>query len=320
MNFVHDDAEFSDLVQIVAAARRIAPALVEKDYWVTHTLWALLDQGFDIWFKGGTSLAKGFGLIQRFSEDLDLKIEPGAVVGLPAVSNWKSTAKAASSERQRHFVALAKAIRVPATTIDLVPTDDPSCRSAELRVHYPGQLLRDLGPTFRAFVLLEVGNARVVPSVAVDASSFVHDHLAQAGQAADFVDNRPRGLRCVHPLVTLLEKLDAIRRRFDKGAAAATFVRHFEDAAHVIAKVASLPSLTDYRHARELADEMLDQRQLAGVVSASDAAFHPDRSARWTAVRRAHEAIDPMFWGPRIPLASACATIRSWITSALAAP
>jgi len=317
MNFVHDDAEFSDLVHIVATARRIAPALVEKDYWVTHTLWALLHQGFDVWFKGGTSLAKGFGLIERFSEDLDLKIEPGAVPGLPSVSNWKSTSKAASIDRHRYFVSLAKEIRVTAATVDLVPTADPSCRSAELRVHYPGQLLGDLGRSFRPFVLLEVGNARVVPSVAVDASSFVHEHLAHAGQAAGFLDNRPRCLRCVHPLVTLIEKLDAIRRRFDNGAAPATFVRHFEDAAHVIAKAALLPALTEYRHPRELANEMLDHRQLAGTLSASHVAFRPDRSARWAAVRRAHEAIDPMFWGQRIPLASACAAIRSWIASAL---
>lgn len=26
---------------------------VEKDYWVTHTLWTMLHQGFKVWFKGG---------------------------------------------------------------------------------------------------------------------------------------------------------------------------------------------------------------------------------------------------------------------------
>ena len=32
---------------------------------MTHTLWALYAQGFDVWFKGGTSLSKGLGLIER---------------------------------------------------------------------------------------------------------------------------------------------------------------------------------------------------------------------------------------------------------------
>jgi len=35
-------------------------------------------------------VSKGFGLIERFSEDLDLKVEPGSVRSLPAVSTWKS--------------------------------------------------------------------------------------------------------------------------------------------------------------------------------------------------------------------------------------
>ena len=73
MTFVHDDADFDALLQIVAQTRGLGVALVEKDYWVTHTLWALHAQGFEVWFKGGTSLSKGFGLIERFSEDLDLK-------------------------------------------------------------------------------------------------------------------------------------------------------------------------------------------------------------------------------------------------------
>lgn len=97
MNFVHDDPEFRDLVQIVARDRGIAPGLVEKDYWVTHTLWSLLRQGFELWFKGGTSLSKGFDLILRFSEDLDLKLEPGSVSGVPTAKNWKSTAKGRST-------------------------------------------------------------------------------------------------------------------------------------------------------------------------------------------------------------------------------
>jgi predicted nucleotidyltransferase component of viral defense system len=67
MSFVHDDADFDALLQIVAGKRAIGVALVEKDYWVTHTLWALHAQGFEVWFKGGTSLSKGFGLIERFS-------------------------------------------------------------------------------------------------------------------------------------------------------------------------------------------------------------------------------------------------------------
>jgi predicted nucleotidyltransferase component of viral defense system len=43
-------------------------------------LWALHTQGLEVWFKGGTSLSKGVGLIERFSEDIDLKRETAIVV------------------------------------------------------------------------------------------------------------------------------------------------------------------------------------------------------------------------------------------------
>ncbi len=86
MTFVHDDADFDALLQIVAEKCGHGVALVEKDYWVTHTLWALHAQGFEVWFKGGTSLSKGFGLIERFSEDIDLKLEPGSVGALRSVN------------------------------------------------------------------------------------------------------------------------------------------------------------------------------------------------------------------------------------------
>lgn len=40
MSFVHDAIEFDDLLTIVAQKRHLTRGLVEKDYWVTHTLWA----------------------------------------------------------------------------------------------------------------------------------------------------------------------------------------------------------------------------------------------------------------------------------------
>lgn len=113
MTFIHEDVEFANLVRIVASSTRLTPGLVEKDYWVTHTLWALHERGLEVWFKGGTSLSKGFGLIQRFSEDLDLKLEPGSVAEIPQVRSWTSEKKGATSERLAYFEALEKALRVP---------------------------------------------------------------------------------------------------------------------------------------------------------------------------------------------------------------
>lgn len=75
--FVHDSRDWDALLLIVATAVKRDVALVEKDYWVTHALWAIHEQGFEVWFKGGTSLSKGFGLIERFSEDIDARLDSG---------------------------------------------------------------------------------------------------------------------------------------------------------------------------------------------------------------------------------------------------
>jgi hypothetical protein len=317
MTFVHDDAEFEDLLRIVADSRRLSLGVVEKDYWVTHTLWALQAQGFEIWFKGGTSLSKGFGLIERFSEDLDLKVEPGRVEGVPTVTNWKSEGTKATAERKDYFEQLAGKIDVPSATLSLTPAD-PSWRGANIQVTYPGKHLGDLSGVLRPFVLLEVGSARVTPAVARDLTSFVHVHLDGLGQLASFETNLPAAVRCVHPLVTLLEKLDAIHRRaLNLKSAPATFVRHFEDAARIITAERELPALNDYPDVRSLASEMLQQKQLAVRPTAADPAFAPDDGDRWNAIRGAHSAIAPMFWGSRISIEDACEAIRTWVVGKL---
>lgn len=74
--FLHAQKDFIELVTVVADSMGIDPMLVEKDYWIMHTLWGLKAQGFQFELKGGTSLSKGFGVIERFSEDIDIRIEP----------------------------------------------------------------------------------------------------------------------------------------------------------------------------------------------------------------------------------------------------
>ena len=77
-DFLHNHPQFSDLIRIVANNEGIAPALVEKDYWIMQSLYGLQQLELAFQLKGGTSLSKGYGLISRFSEDIDIRIEPPA--------------------------------------------------------------------------------------------------------------------------------------------------------------------------------------------------------------------------------------------------
>ncbi len=68
-------------------ARGLRPAIIEKDYYVTEALRAIAGVASDkIIFKGGTSLSKGWNLIERFSEELDIFLDPAAFTP-PLVKN-----------------------------------------------------------------------------------------------------------------------------------------------------------------------------------------------------------------------------------------
>jgi predicted nucleotidyltransferase component of viral defense system len=71
-------AQRSELFAETAARRGMTPAIAEKDFWVTWTLGKLFSHpelSRILMFKGGTSLSKVFGLIERFSEDIDLILD-----------------------------------------------------------------------------------------------------------------------------------------------------------------------------------------------------------------------------------------------------
>ena len=76
--FLHELDDFAELIQVVSGEHGISPQLIEKDYWIMHCLFGLTKQGFSFQLKGGTSLSKAYNIINRFSEDIDVQIDPPA--------------------------------------------------------------------------------------------------------------------------------------------------------------------------------------------------------------------------------------------------
>lgn len=73
----HSPAEFEALRDSTADRLEVAPGAIEKDYWATEVLRSACshDHGAGgVVFKGGTSLSKAYGIIERFSEDVDLLV------------------------------------------------------------------------------------------------------------------------------------------------------------------------------------------------------------------------------------------------------
>lgn len=97
-----------------ATQRAIDPVILEKDFWVCWllgTLFAEPEVAPHLVFKGGTSLSKVFGVIDRFSEDVDLSVSP-AFVGADAQAfdalKSRTQRDAAVAEMQRLCSAKAQ--------------------------------------------------------------------------------------------------------------------------------------------------------------------------------------------------------------------
>lgn len=75
MKLHNNKKEFIDTILLIADKLNTAPAIIEKDYYVTIFLQELHKRMPNVLFKGGTSLSKCYKLINRFSEDIDLTLD-----------------------------------------------------------------------------------------------------------------------------------------------------------------------------------------------------------------------------------------------------
>lgn len=76
MNLHENNDLYRRAIQFTAQLMKLSPEYVEKDYWVTYALYTIFNSkaGDDAIFKGGTALSKCYGIIDRFSEDIDLVV------------------------------------------------------------------------------------------------------------------------------------------------------------------------------------------------------------------------------------------------------
>lgn len=96
-----------DIIQETAARKGLIPIMVEKDFWVSWTLAALFDHpefSSHLVFKGGTSLSKVFGVIDRFSEDIDLSVSP-EFLGTTEASMEQATSRTKRDESMKQLEA-----------------------------------------------------------------------------------------------------------------------------------------------------------------------------------------------------------------------
>ncbi len=230
-DYLHNHSEFKELLRAVEHEKSIDSSLIEKDYWIMHVLYGLKKSGFEFELKGGTSLSKGYGIIHRFSEDIDIRINPPSDMNVMAGKNHNKPQHCES--RKRFYDWLAENIEIDGikSVVRDMAFDNKQYRSAGIRLHY-----NDAFPIvggLKEGVLLEVGFDEVTPNDSLTISSWALD-FAQKNDM-DVVDNKAYDVKCYHPGYTFVEKLQTIATKFrqqqETGKMPANFIRHYYDVA-----------------------------------------------------------------------------------------
>lgn len=210
-NYLHNHKEFNTLLRIVGAELSIEPGLIEKDYWIMHVLYGLKQQGYQFELKGGTSLSKGYGIIHRFSEDIDIHIKPPTEMEInenPNNNNPNNIQK-----RKNFYDRLAKEIEIDgilSVTRDKEFDDLKQYRSGGIRLHYENR--NEIIEGVKEGILLEVGFDTVTPNIPIKISSWAYEKAIQ--QKISIIDNRAIDIICYHPGYTFVEKLQTIATKF----------------------------------------------------------------------------------------------------------
>ncbi len=215
--FASDLEDFRDLVESTARFKNLPDTIVEKDYYVVRALRVLSDEIADQFiFKGGTSLSKGWNLLERFSEDIDLLFR----------MEDKDGTKISRGEVDRR---LASAEQIVATTPGF--TFVRQTRSRGVRRCSDFEYPRKAAANFplSTTVRLEMGTRGGVQPSSVRR---IHSYLAEfaaANSVADLADDLSSfDVECLDLTRTCVEKLFAVHAAFEKARAKGR-MRHYYD-------------------------------------------------------------------------------------------
>lgn len=247
--FEHPDFEQA----IIRAAEHfrgqgLRPAIIEKDYYVTEALRLIAEAAGDkVIFKGGTSLSKGWNLIQRFSEDIDIFLDPLAFeppLGKKAIDR--------ELKKLRDIVASHPALTfVPAESRTIGGFGRSDRFAYRQRFGGPGEVA--------SRVLLEAGTASGrEPTSIVELRSYLAQFLVDTGATLVADDEGAFSMRLLHFRRTFVEKMFAIHSKVElfkrDSQPLGGYARHYYDLYQLAAEAEVLAMLRSPEYAAIKAD------------------------------------------------------------------
>lgn len=172
----------SDLFAETAKEMRTTPAIVEKDFWVVWVLnrvFANTELAHILKFKGGTSLSKVFGLIGRFSEDIDLILDWREVVQVdPNATRSKSQQMKFNETTNAEAITYIDAVLLPLVQScvgDLCACSIDAVNPHAINIRYPAAFEDTY---LRPEILLEIGPlASWLPSDVFPIKPYAAEHF-----------------------------------------------------------------------------------------------------------------------------------------------
>lgn len=191
---------------------------VEKDWWVVHTLALIftMECAPALIFKGGTSLSKGFGLIQRFSEDIDLAIDrdyfgfPGDLDRQKVKKLRKASFAFLTQTFTQELAAKFEAVGLTDVVVDFRRTGESDQDPIIVQIYYPK--LTEIDAYLKPGVLVEVGCRSLREPFTERAFSTL---IAESFRERPFAD-KSISIPIVNPERTFLEKIFLLHEEFQK--------------------------------------------------------------------------------------------------------
>ena len=301
LKFLHQLPIFTELVDQLAQSLNVNSYLIEKDYWLMHCLWGLQQQGWKFELKGGTSLSKGHAIIERFSEDIDIRFEPPADHALKTGKNHDKPAHIAA--RKDYFNWLAGQIQISGVigVTRATDFDDTSYRNGGIVLSYPS-VTQPL-PGVKDGILLEVGFDLTAPNAPRTISSWAMDAALMAGLPV--IDNRAVDVPCYALGYTLVEKLQTVstkyRQQQETGNFAKNFLRHYYDIYCLLeqAEVQAFIGSTAYDAHKQLRFPKADNQHIA-----SNEAFLLSDPAVRALYERKYRETAALYYAGQVPFAT----------------
>ena len=202
----------------------ISAKAIEKDWWVTLTLKALFQSAYrqHMVFKGGTSLSKGWHLIARLSEDIDIALDPEAFgmeyVEIPSKSYLERLKRAGcaftTNQMKAELENQLRALGLPNDTVRIeaavVPVNMPDTDPQTIYVHYPS--LYEPNEYIPDNVKIEVSvRSRRIPFKQVPIQSLLYETNPRPVYA-----EIPFLVEAVEPRKTFIEKIFLLHEEFGR--------------------------------------------------------------------------------------------------------